>query len=322
MIELKEYLGIVVQIEKDVDTQKRLYLQLSKISNDCDSLLKCLEKRISVQAIPQKPENSKSCVPSLVTSGAFCSILITIFCITVIALYWNEKTFALHFWIIAELLIWVQILRAISSNEKKSKKHYKVMLAKYEKECEKVQYERLQIQNQVNSAKIQKQVVESYLQQVKVLLTSSQKNLAKTYDCNIIFPKYRNYIMVSSLYEYLSAGRCTTLEGHEGAYNILELEIRLDRIITKLDAVLKNLEAIKLNQYTLYSCLNESNQTINMLLQEERQIANTLQKMDFKTSSINARLALLQNSSNFNNYLVNCNRHELEYMNRIANNHP
>ena len=66
--------------------------------------------------------------------------------------------------------------------------------------------------------------------------------------------------MVCSLYEYIRAGRCTELEGHEGAYNILETEIRLDRIILQLDKVVAQLEQIKHTQFMLYSAVQESNQ--------------------------------------------------------------
>ena len=44
-------------------------------------------------------------------------------------------------------------------------------------------------------------------------------------------------VMVCSLYEYVCSGRCDTLAGHEGAYNIWEMEIRLDKIVTQLGLV-------------------------------------------------------------------------------------
>mgnify|MGYP001864484039 FL=1 len=79
------------------------------------------------------------------------------------------------------------------------------------------------------------------------------------YDKNIIFPKYRRLPLVCSLYEYFCSGRCSTLEGHEGAYNILEMEIRLDRIITQMDMVITRLESIRDGQYVLYSAIQDSN---------------------------------------------------------------
>lgn len=148
-------------------------------------------------------------------------------------------------------------------------------------------------------------------------MRSSRANLEKMYSYNVVFPKYRNYVMVSSIYEYLCSGRCTTLEGHDGAYNILELEIRLDKIITRLDDILKNLEAIRTNQYTLYRCLQDSNQKIGMLVQEETRIAEGMQKLGTQGYEMNQRLGELQRSSELSNYLAECNQQELHYMNRM-----
>lgn len=60
-----------------------------------------------------------------------------------------------------------------------------------------------------------------------------------------------------SLYEYICAGRCSTLEGHEGAYNLYETEMRLDQIITRLDKVIANLGAIRENQFMLFSAIQD-----------------------------------------------------------------
>ena len=197
---------------------------------------------------------------------------------------------------------------------------YKQELRQYQERCqknEKMKEDNKSAQNRIEELKIQKQVAESYYQQIQKALASSHKNLERMYAYNVVFPKYRNYIMVSSIYEYICAGRCTTLEGHEGAYNILELEIRLDRIITQLDAVLKDLSAIRANQYTLYSCLKEANQKIDILMQEENRIADAMQALGTQSYEMNQRLGELQRSSELSNYLAECNQRELHYMNRM-----
>ena len=83
----------------------------------------------------------------------------------------------------------------------------------------------------------------------------TKQALQRIYDENIIFPKYRNFVMVCSLYEYICAGRCDSLEGWNGAYNILENEIRLNHIITQLDQVLASLNQIQKTQSVLYSAI-------------------------------------------------------------------
>ena len=85
------------------------------------------------------------------------------------------------------------------------------------------------------------------------------------YAYEIIFGKYRNFIALSSFYEYLMSGRCSTLEGPDGAYNIYEAEIRADQVIAQLSDVLTSLEKIKNNQYMAYSQLSSINSSLGRL---------------------------------------------------------
>lgn len=89
------------------------------------------------------------------------------------------------------------------------------------------------------------------------------------YSKSIIFPKYRNLVTISSLYEYFVTGRCLTLgvsdSGHEGAYNIYERELCENRIIAQLDQVIKRLDQIIENQQMLYSAINECNETFKRI---------------------------------------------------------
>lgn len=82
-----------------------------------------------------------------------------------------------------------------------------------------------------------------------------QDALNQLYSLDIIFPKYRNFVAISQIYEYFMSGRCTELEGHEGAYNIFESELRQNVIISQLNDVLANLEEIKQTQYMIYDAI-------------------------------------------------------------------
>lgn len=93
-------------------------------------------------------------------------------------------------------------------------------------------------------------------------LEETKKILEQLYNINIIFPKYRNIIAISSFYEYLMAGRCTELEGAEGTYNIFESELRMNLIINKIDDVIRHLEQIEQHQYMLYSAIQENNKQV------------------------------------------------------------
>ena len=92
--------------------------------------------------------------------------------------------------------------------------------------------------------------------------------LAQYYDIGIIYPTYRNFVAVCSLYQYIDSGVCDKLTGHEGAYNKYDLECRLDMIIFKLDVVIEKLEDIKQVQIELYNAINDGNRKIDMLIGE------------------------------------------------------
>ena len=67
------------------------------------------------------------------------------------------------------------------------------------------------------------------------------------------------------LLEYLESGRCHTLTGAEGAYNIYERELMAHIITDKLDQILKSLEDIKKGQFILYSSLTQVNKRLSKM---------------------------------------------------------
>lgn len=57
--ELKEYLGMVVQVEKEVDTQERLRQKLSCEENDCDEKIANITKVMGKIRKPHKPTHTQ-----------------------------------------------------------------------------------------------------------------------------------------------------------------------------------------------------------------------------------------------------------------------
>ena len=97
------------------------------------------------------------------------------------------------------------------------------------------------------------------------LLESIIATRNELYGYNVIYPKYRNIIALSSFYDYLMSGRCNSLAGADGAYNLYESESRADLIITKLSDVLASLDKIQENQYILYQQMSDVNNGIKSL---------------------------------------------------------
>ncbi len=134
--------------------------------------------------------------------------------------------------------------------------------------------------------------------------------------------------MVASLYEYFLSGRCDSLEGANGGYNLLEMEIRMDRIIVQLDKVIAKLGSIQANQWSLYAAIQDGNRQIQTLTESVNRVAGNISALDSNISNLgrsisngidrqNSRLSAIQKSSELTAYYAERNQKELEYMNRM-----
>lgn len=88
-------------------------------------------------------------------------------------------------------------------------------------------------------------------------------------------------------YEYLISGRCSQLEGHEGAYNLYESEARMQVIITKLNDIIERLDKIENNQYSIAVAIKQSQQEINELSSVVQQQVVTLNNIESDTTVSN-----------------------------------
>ena len=112
-------------------------------------------------------------------------------------------------------------------------------------------------------------MIDQSMEQLKNNKDALTDILNKIYDVDVIYPKYRHLVAVSSFHEYLESGRCEELEGTNGAYNIYEAESRTDHIIRKLDVMITKLDEIKDHiaavQHKLYKELVRVNENIEDL---------------------------------------------------------
>lgn len=109
--------------------------------------------------------------------------------------------------------------------------------------------------------------------------------LRKYYATDMIYPKYRNLIAVCSLYEYFLSGSTDTLKE---AYNKYDNEVLLKAIITKLDEVVMQLDAIKQNQYMLYEAVLEGNRISERLVEGSMYQAKLIERsIDYQAIQAN-----------------------------------
>lgn len=97
------------------------------------------------------------------------------------------------------------------------------------------------------------------IKEIETQKAEVRKVLKDIYSVGIIYPKYRALIPISMFIEYFESGRCETLKGHEGAYNIYESEVRQDTIISSLANISSEIGHLRERQYMLYSAIKEAN---------------------------------------------------------------
>lgn len=126
--------------------------------------------------------------------------------------------------------------------------------------------------------------VEVRLNEIKSNINQTKALLDQVYSYDIIFTKYRKLVAVSSFYEYFVSGRCEQLEGHYGAYNKYEDELRHNLIIDKLEEVIVNLKDIKEtleeNQLMLYRAIQEGNSSLQKIERGIQGMSASIQKIE------------------------------------------
>ncbi len=336
--ELKEYLGIVVDMKKSIFLQKNL---TTNIALEIDRLKtpqkfvdppEPIKPQISLEPVQQKLPHSRA--------GIIGGCIALLFTGTLGMMIVEGISQAMADW--AEILtlippiIWT-IYCVVENNGMKQEieKKEDAISEAYQRDMKRYREQRAEYENKLKENQINRDRDEAEREAKTILLNKqaegiekslaiSEEHLQKIYEKDIIFPKYRNLVMACSLYEYVCAGRCTELEGHEGAYNILESEIRFDRIVSQLNQVVAHLEQIQKNQFMLYSAMKESNQRSMQIRDDFSRMVATLEGVYRNTSELNAHTAQLsahidklQETSALTAYQTERAQKELAYMNRM-----
>lgn len=176
---------------------------------------------------------------------------------------------------LSTLLLLVAILNSIHENTNLSKKNRLIDENNMQRQKN---FEAMKHTNESRRNELQEELDELADQYNKTL-----EIVDKLYDLDIIYEKYQELIPVSSFYEYIASGRCNSLTGPSGAYNLYENEARMNVIITKLDEINTKLDIIAQNQQVLADEMRKAN---NLSFQ----INNKIDKLT------NASQSLIQNT--------------------------
>lgn len=132
--------------------------------------------------------------------------------------------------------------KQMEENEKEEEKVYEDKKAKREKLAQyKKDYE---------------QVYKKYQAQNEVYLGAAEK-LKSLYSRDIIHPNYRNWSAVVCIYNYIDEGRCNTLSGPHGAYNLYKLECMGNNIAANSTKTSNLMRTILTKQYDLERNISE-----------------------------------------------------------------
>lgn len=152
------------------------------------------------------------------------------------------------------ITIWIRI-----SDDRDAKKQYLSEIQKYDNMQK-------QLQPNIISAKQLIPELQSKLQASQQLLLRTRRILQDTYNMGYIYPKYRNIVAICTILEYLESGRCDSLTGANGAYNLYENELRSNIIIGKLSDIGEKLDQISDNRHLLAEVVSSSVRSTNRIL--------------------------------------------------------
>lgn len=284
-INLKEYTSRAKELEAAIYTQKRLMQQHREVLKAQHPVPP--ERRII--PTPLKPDPKKYHIEYHTTTWFpiamlyFLGTVSLMMCFLasfwwivgvlggVFAIFWTKDEIHLHKSAEAEN-------ERLAQEYKKAEKEYARQLQErnnqrtlaneeYERAQEKYQVEVLQYEDSRNTA----------IQKHNSTLSALEKALQELYGEDVIFSKYRNLVAITAINEYLLSGRCYSLEGADGAYNLYEMELRQNIVIGQLSNIISNLEQIRSNQYSLYEQLTRSNALVENIIRELRDIRSDTQ---------------------------------------------
>ena len=307
--EIKEYLGMVVDLEKEVYTQNRVIVSLEQKLAALPGYRQYTKPVYDKVTLSHYDGGTADMVAVMCLPGAVLLFVLGLILHIFRDFFWEMAVLALVVGLIALAIRMINAADAQHSADAQSKKNYDNAIKAYN---EAVKLEKLRVERELP----RKTLLQKQLKEIKDANQKTKATLQTLYEKDVIHKNYRGLIPVCSLYGYFDTGVCTQLEGHEGAYNKYDTESRLDQIIVNMDQVIKHLEEIKEIQWMLYEAIEESNCKVGQLINSCERMSNQLNGIQAQGAELNARIERLQTTSDLNLYVNACAKRELEYMNR------
>ena len=304
---LKEYVGITVQMERDIFLTQQL---ISDLDNKINEL--AVPAAIFEPEKPVKPSLEKESSSTQLGMGIADLVLLLLTFVWFSTGHPIVGTISIFF-----LLAFVGVSISVIPDEIHNNEHIRdsnnqrISNYKYNKTI----YDKYLAEKAADNARVaQEKKKKEYLFQlqsrIKNELKKSQKRMEIVYGANVLHPKYRNFVAVTYIYDLLDAKICTELENTGGAYQLFENALSAHLIIYYLSEILKKLEAIKQTQYSMYRAIQSVNSQLSSILQSTFEIADAI-------GDNSAQIEKLTAQSEIANYYARQTQAELHYMNRM-----
>lgn len=269
--QLKEYVHIALDMETDIYTQDTA---IAKLHQECEALgheryfLPPPEFALEPPVPPKKA--------SFGAGGVAAATGLTVFIPAAGAVYVLGKALGTHK---TNKLHKASYEEELAAYEQAKQRHQE-SVAEYEKE---LADDRVRVQAEL----VRKRSLGEIIEMMEKERARAEENLQRIYSADVVFPKYRNLAMLASIHEYLCAKRCEDLPA---AYNILEQEMLMNRIITGIQNIVERLDDIKQGQYMLYRAVMEGNQKAEELVSIAYGMAGQMQTQTQHLGQLNDQM--------------------------------
>lgn len=290
--EYKDYFKDIIMLELQCYKLNYLKKSLVRKYNIIESNIKALNNEILyLKNYNYRKTNSREILLGELI-GFICGDLIILVCLlfdafTSFDVFNSLSSFLFFSFFIIFISIFIPIKYHISQSKNRSKEN-KERINNIKIEISESENLILYYQNEYDTC------ISQYNQTIQIL--------NNYYSIDLIYPKYRGLIPVTTIYEYFDSGRCSTLKGHEGAYNLYESELRMNLIIDKLDEVIRRLDDISSNQHLLVQELKKAKSQIDNISSSLDDLNNNSALIQYHNSVIASNVAYLAEAEKWNNW--------------------
>ncbi|MGN0522044.1 MAG: hypothetical protein ACI4IQ_05340, partial [Eubacterium sp.] len=133
-------------------------------------------------------------------------------------------------------------------------------------------------------------LIDNEAEMIREIKSEVEATLYELYNLRIngvlcLHPNYQGLIPISIIYGYFDTGRCSQLQGHEGAYNLYEDEKMKGMIINKLDVVSKQLGELNNAMVYVGKAIEECNERLSELESTSERMISSVNSMNSNISN-------------------------------------